>query len=100
MKTAYAIKFTGQAYKHLEAISRRDRNLILDAIREQLPQTPDEETRNRKLLRDNPVADWELRVGQYRLFYDVDGANRVVRVLAVGRKERNRLIIGGQEVVL
>jgi len=100
MKTAYEIKFTGQAYRHLEAISRRDRNLILDAVREQLPHTPDDETRNRKLLRDNPLADGELRIGQYRLFYDVDVANRVVRILAVGVKERNRLIIGEEEVVL
>lgn len=82
------------------AISRRDRKVILDAIREQLVHTPDTETRNRRLLRDNPFADWELKISQCRLFYDLDVANRVVRILAVGIKERNRLIIGGEEVVL
>jgi mRNA-degrading endonuclease RelE of RelBE toxin-antitoxin system len=46
------------------------------------------------------LADWELRIGRYRVFYDVDVANRVVRILAVGVKERNRLLIGGQEVLL
>ena len=100
MRTAYEVIFTGQAYGHLEAIGRHDRNLILDAVGEQLPHTPDDETRNRKLLRDNPLADWELRVGRYRVFYDVDAANRRVRILAVGVKERNRLLIGGQEVLL
>lgn len=28
-----------------------------------------EEARNRKLLRENPLADWELRVGNHRVFY-------------------------------
>jgi len=100
MSTAYEIKFAGHAYRHLEAIGRHDRNLILDAVKEQLSYTPVDETRNRKLLRDNPLADWELRVGQYRVFYDVDVANCVVRILAVGVKERNKLIIAEEEVVL
>jgi hypothetical protein len=41
----------------------------------------------------------ELRVGHLRVFYEVTGAERgVVRILAVGRKERNVLTIGGQEI--
>lgn len=100
MKTPFEVKFTDQAYRHLEAINRRDRNAILDAIGEHLRYTPDEETRHRKLLRDNLLADWELRVGSYRVFYDVDSANHIVRVYAVGIKERSKLIIGGEEVVL
>jgi mRNA-degrading endonuclease RelE of RelBE toxin-antitoxin system len=58
------------------------------------------ETRNRKLLRENPLADWELRVGRFRVFYEVDAGNRLVRVVAVGAKEGNRLRIGGEEVEL
>jgi mRNA-degrading endonuclease RelE of RelBE toxin-antitoxin system len=100
MADRYKIEFTREAYGHLDAIRRFDRNTILDAVKEQLTHAPNEETQNRKLLRDNPLADWELRVGQYRLFYDVDTDARRVRILAVGVKVRNKLTIGGKEVVL
>ena len=44
------------------------------------------------------MAAWELRVGDLRVFYEVIHDERdVVRVLAVGRKRRNAVIIGGQE---
>jgi hypothetical protein len=72
------------------------------AIKEQLSYTPTEETRNRKPL-DQPApfeASWELRCGpdnRFRLFYDVDLACQEVHVLAVGVKDRNRLLIGGEE---
>jgi hypothetical protein len=60
------------------------------------------ETRNRKPLK-RPIAfgaDWELRLGpdnRFRVFYQVMPASRLVRVLAVGVKERNRLFFGGEE---
>jgi len=94
------IEFTRRAYSHLEALRRYDRNAILNAIKEQLVHVPDEETRNRKLLRANPLADWELRIGQHRVFYEVDANHRKVTILAVGVKDRNKLIIEGKEVVL
>jgi mRNA-degrading endonuclease RelE of RelBE toxin-antitoxin system len=100
MADRYEIEFTRQAYGHLKAVRRFDRNTILDAVKEQLTYAPTEETQNRKLLRDNPLADWELRVGQHRVFYDVDTDNRRVRILAVGVKDRNKLTIGRKEVVL
>lgn len=75
--------------------------MLLDAIRRQLLHEPLKETRNRKPLRPNPIAPWELRVGHLRVFYEVAGAeNGVVRILAVGRKRRNALMIGGKEVQL
>ena len=35
---------------------------MVSEMREQLTHQPQVETRNRKLLRDNPVASWELRI--------------------------------------
>jgi hypothetical protein len=35
-----------------------------------------------------------------RVFNDIDPENREVEILAVGRKEGNRLFIGGTEVTL
>ncbi len=42
---------------------------LLSAIEVQLVHEPLTETRNRKLLRPNPIAPWELRVGDLRAFY-------------------------------
>jgi len=100
MAKALKVSFTRTAYTQLQAIRRYDRNAILDAVREQLAYAPTTETRNRKPLRENPLADWELRVGAHRVFYEVDTNDNSVRVIAVGVKDGNRLIIGGQEVVL
>lgn len=100
MAGPFKVELTRTAFAHLEAQRRYDRNAILDAIRGQLTHTPTVETRNRKLLRESPLADWELRVGRFRVFYDVDAVSRVVRVLAVGVKEGNRLTLGGEEVAL
>jgi hypothetical protein len=49
----------------------------IQAIRDhRRPYKALEETRNRKPLRDNPLADWELRVGRFRVFYEVDAEER------------------------
>jgi len=98
MADTYSVVLTRAAYRHLEALRRYDRNRVLDAIRAHLAVRPTEETRNKKLLRDNPLADWEVRVQPFRVFYDVDPEAKTVRILAVGVKERDTLIIGGQEI--
>jgi mRNA-degrading endonuclease RelE of RelBE toxin-antitoxin system len=97
MAEKYEIEFTERATRHVEQFVKYARNIILDAIRSQLPYQPNVETKNRKLLRENVLADWELRVGQYRVFYDIDEDNRVVRIVAVGYKEHNDLYIEGEK---
>jgi hypothetical protein len=70
----------------------------MDAVDEPLAHQPNVETRHRKLLRPNPLAPWELRVGSLRVFYDVEGdPEPVVHVRAVGIKDHNILRIGGEE---
>ena len=98
MAQLFAVKLTGTVCRHLEALRRYDRVRVLDAIKGQLQSSPDQETRNRKPLRENPIADWELRVGDFRVLYEVDAASRMVRVVGVGVKVRNRLLIGGEEI--
>jgi hypothetical protein len=52
-------------------------------------------------MRPNPVAPWELRIGNLRVYYDVqDAPEAVVSVLAVGVKERNQVRIGNEVVEL
>lgn len=100
VEPSYEIKFSKPAYRHLETFRRFDRNRILDNIKKQLIYRPNEETRNKKLLRKNPMADWELRVDPYRVFYDIDETKSIVRILAIGIKDREKIIIDGEEIII
>jgi mRNA-degrading endonuclease RelE of RelBE toxin-antitoxin system len=97
----YAIVFSPVTILHLRMITARQRRLVFDAVQERLSYQPGVETRNRKPMRPNPLAPWELRVEECRVYYDVvDEPEPVVTVLAVGIKVRARVIIGGEEVRL
>ncbi len=90
---------------HFAALERKDRVAVLDAIEQQLRYDAIVMTRNRKPLRipNSLNASWELRCGannRYRVFYDVDLEERLVVVLAVGRKAGNRLVVGNEEFEL
>ncbi len=52
------------------------------------------------MLRPNPLARYEFRVGSFRVFFDVDEEAREVNITAIGRKEGNQLWIGDKEVRL
>ena len=98
---AYVIEYSPEAEEHLRRLTARRRKLILDNVDRQLRDEPTNETRNRKPMRPNPVAPWELRIGNLRVYYDVeeDPMTKVV-ILAVGVKERNRVRIGKDIVEL
>jgi len=98
---AYRIEFAESVKGHLKGLTARKRRKVFDSIEAQLVHEPLKETRNRKLLRPNPVAPWELRIGAIRVFYKVpDDEPDAVRILAVGEKRGNKIFIGGEEVEL
>jgi mRNA-degrading endonuclease RelE of RelBE toxin-antitoxin system len=98
---AYAIRFTATAERHFDRLSAREQRTVLDKVRVQLRFQPDTETKNRKQLRPNPLAGWELRIGFLRVFYEIGSeAPEVVSVVAIGIKKGNRLFIGGEEMQL
>jgi len=97
---AYRIEYSPDTDQHLRVLTARQRSAVFDAVDEQLAYQPTVETRNRKPMRPNPLAPW-LRVGELRVYYDVEeDPEKLVTVLAVGVKERSRVIIGGEEVEL
>ena len=96
---AYEIRFASSAKRHLREFSVGERAVIIAAVETQLSHEPLVETRNRKRLRPNPLAPWELRVRSMRVFYDVDQPG-VVTVLAIGTKRGHRLYIEGEEIEL
>lgn len=96
----YRIEVTEEARDDLRYYTANERKVITSEVRIQLSDQPLNETKNRKELRENPIATWELRVGKFRIFYDVDEATRVVAIVSVGHKEHNMLFIRGKEVLL
>jgi mRNA-degrading endonuclease RelE of RelBE toxin-antitoxin system len=98
---AYTIEYSPDTVHHLRALTARQRATVLDEVDLQLAHEPTVETRNRKPMRLNPLAPWELRIGTLRVYYDVEEEpEQKVLVRAVGIKERSRVRIGGKELKL
>ena len=96
----FEVTLSENALGDLQFFRKNERSAIIDAIEEQLVTEPLTETRNRKPLKPNDLAAWEIRVGTHRVFYDVDIAGSKVIVKAIGRKEHNKLFIRGKEFQL
>ena len=100
-KGRYAIRFSDEAADHVGALTARQRATLLDSAARQLSHQPTLETRHRKRMqpgREGFVAPWELRVGDLRLYYEThETPQRLVLVVAVGVKVRNRLRVAGRE---
>jgi len=98
----FALSFAPEVIEHFDFIDPKQHGLVLQVIKEQLEFTPLDETRNKKPL-DQPApfdASWELRCGpdnRFRVFYDADAESQTVKILAIGIKDRSRLLIGGKE---
>jgi mRNA-degrading endonuclease RelE of RelBE toxin-antitoxin system len=93
---AFSIEMTRSAIGELRALRAFDQRRIRDAIRQQLENQPVVPTRNRKSLGE-PSADfdyvpplWEVRVEDYRVFYDVNEAEQTVFVRAIRRKSADQ----------
>lgn len=96
---AYGVRFSESAEGHFAQLTARERSIVVDAVRRQLLHEPVREIRNRKPLRPNPLAPWELRAGVLRVFYEVAAEETdIVNILAIGIKRGNRLFIAGQEI--
>lgn len=98
---AYRIQLTKSAEEHFADLTARQQAIVLNAIKVQLRHEPTRETRNRKPLRPNPLAPWELRIGFLRVFYEVDAlGSDLVNILAIGVKKGNQLFVSGKEIHL
>jgi mRNA-degrading endonuclease RelE of RelBE toxin-antitoxin system len=90
---AFEIEITEGAQDELEDLRAFDHRRVLESIATHLTTKPNVETRLRKNLGDGMTADfeyvpplWELKVGEYRAFYEVSDAQELVVVHAVRRK--------------
>src|SRR5437868_5895422 len=88
----YTLEYTEGVLEDLKALRATDRTRVLAKIDEQLPHNPAQQTRNKKVVvglkppweHEEPV--WELRVGKYRVFYDVDETGQSVVIRAIREK--------------
>jgi len=97
----YRIEFTPEAVDDLRSFRKQDQQQIIAAIETQLPHQATEESRNRKRLRPNQLAEWELRVDEFRVFYDLDAETAAVKKMeAVGHKRGSKLFVHGEEYEL
>jgi len=82
-------------------LTARQQSIVLDGVTKYLSVDPMVETRNRKPMRPNPLAPWELRLGNLRVYFDiVSEPEPVVVVLAVGIKDRSAVRIGKSVIEL
>jgi mRNA-degrading endonuclease RelE of RelBE toxin-antitoxin system len=96
----YAIELTNEAIEDLGGFRKFDQVRIVEGIDAQLTQEPATETRNRKRLRPNQLAEWALRIDNFRVFYDVLTDEAIVKVAAIGEKRGNELYIRGEKFEL
>lgn len=88
----FRIKYAEGVADDLAKLRAYDRSRILDSIEKQLAHEPARETRNKKIIIGvNPPWEyvepvWELRIGEYRVFYDVDEEASIATVRAIRHK--------------
>jgi mRNA-degrading endonuclease RelE of RelBE toxin-antitoxin system len=92
VQVPFNIELTDLAVDELKAIRVFDRRRIVDAIKHQLASEPQVAHRNCKRLEsiapafEHAAPVWELRVGEYRVFYGARAAQSVVFVRAIRHK--------------
>lgn len=87
---AYRIEYTPESIDHMETLTAGERALVLDAADLQLAHQPTVETRKRKPMRPNVLG----------AAFGVDHEQALVTVRGVGVKDRNRVRLGQEWVVL
>ncbi len=92
----YEIRFAASVVGDLKKLRAGHRRRILDEVKQKLSQEPTRLTKHIKQLRrlvppfEAVPPIWQLRSGDYRVFYDVDEAEQRVFVRALRRKPPHR----------
>ncbi len=92
----YTIEYAQSVIDDVAHLRTYDRAKILDSIEVQLLHEPTQPTRNKKIIVglvpawEHVEPIWELRVGEYRVFYDVDEETSVVIIRAIRHKPSHK----------
>ena len=91
----FKVTITDDADRQYSSLPVREQRILEAAIQSRLEHEPTKPTKAIKRLRANPFAEFELRAGDLRALYNVEGDEVVI--LIVGRKVGNKLIVEGEE---
>jgi len=83
LKQDYKIVYAKFVVKDIKDIENRSLKKIKSEI-EKLAQFPDIE--NIRKLTNHPVSDFRMKVGDYRVLFDVDNNERVIFILKIGHR--------------
>jgi mRNA-degrading endonuclease RelE of RelBE toxin-antitoxin system len=92
----YDIRYAEEIADDLADLRAFERAQILDRVEEQLRYQPGQSTRNKKELPsltppwEHVPPVWELRIGEYRVFYDIDDKENTVTIRAIRHKPPGR----------
>lgn len=91
----FEIRLGPDAQMELSRLKAFDRKRLVDAMRRELTTSALIDKKPRKRLAPAPESQistsqpvWQLRVGEFRVFYDVDEDASVVMVQRIARKGR------------
>ena len=98
---SFEIRFTDAAREHLRAMTARERSIVLSEVEVELAHEPAIPSRKRRPMRPNLLAEWELRLGNFRAYYRImEDEAKYVEIVAVGIKQREQIWIGGERIEL
>jgi len=84
---AFQISYASAANSDLKSFRNFDRTLIRSAIEKHLVHAPTLTSKSRIKRMVEPFwSQYRLRVGEFRVYYDVDGENSVVTVIRILKK--------------
>lgn len=94
------VVFSDEALRLFSKLSKRVRAFVKKEIRRHLAEAdPRQASRNKfRLRRVSQFAEYELRLGRWRVFYRL--RDERVEIVLIGEKRGNTLLIGGEEFKL
>ena len=79
----WGLQYAPRVQKDLKNIPQEARQRIRAAL-DKLQENPKSVA---KYLRNHPVADYSLRIGTYRVLFDLDHENKTIIVLKIGHRK-------------
>ena len=80
----YSIVYAKSVKKDIKKIEAAELKKIKKEI-ESLIEFPD--VKNTKKLTNHPVADFRLKIGKYRVLFDLDKKNYTINILKIGHRK-------------
>jgi mRNA interferase RelE/StbE len=82
----YNITITKKAHKALKALTHKPRERIAESI-QKLAHNPDDMQLDVKTLVNHDIANYRLRVGDYRVLFNRDDEIRVIAIERISHRQ-------------